>query len=450
MEKFFGTDGVRSRAGHPPMDAETIVRLGKAWGVWLLSQDEQKEGAPCVIIGKDTRESGDMLAAALASGIMQAGVDVVDAGVLPTPAVALMVRDHKAAGGAVISASHNPFWDNGVKFFNHEGFKLTDSEEASIEGILRSAEIFVQGSIGRMRASEDGLSSYVRFIVERAGEGESLSGLRLVLDTAHGAMYQAAPEALRRLGAEVEVMAADPDGRNINDGVGSQHTEALARQVRLTGAHAGMAFDGDGDRLIAVDASGNVLRGDLLLAIFALEAKKGGRLNPPVLVSTVMSNLGLTEALRSAGISHEITAVGDRKVLERMREKGGRIGGEDSGHMIFLDPHCTGDGLFAAVRLARLCRKTPLEELALCMKTYPQVLINVPVREKPPLEELREVQESILASENILDGKGRILVRYSGTESLCRIMVEAASEEKALRACAPIQAALLAAIGGVL
>lgn len=451
MKSLFGTDGVRGRAGDFPMDGETVMALGRAWGLWICSRVSEESGSsaasPFVIIGKDTRESCDMLAAALASGLMQTGVDVMDGGILPTPAVAVMVLHCKASGGAVISASHNPFWDNGVKLFTQEGFKMTDSEEGAVMEIFNGQEKGPSEKTGRFLKAEDMLSRYMDFILKRAGEGASLAGLRLVLDTAHGAMYEAAPRVFEGLGAEVHVLAARPDGRNINAGVGSQHTEALSEKVREVGAHAGLAFDGDGDRLIAVDSEGETIRGDVLLAIFAHAGKKQGILHPSLLVTTVMSNLGLSESLRNGGIAHEMTAVGDRQVLARMRETGAKIGGEDSGHIIFLNPHCTGDGLFAAVRLARLIQETPLHEMARCMRIYPQVLINIPVREKPSLDSLESVQEKIVWAEKRLGSFGRILVRYSGTEPLCRVMVEAPTQEEAMAVCRPVEEAIVLCIG---
>ncbi|TWI74329.1 phosphoglucosamine mutase [Desulfobotulus alkaliphilus] len=443
MKNIFGTDGIRGRAGVLPMDAMGLASIGKAFGVWLRSCCTDTKDRPSVLIGKDTRNSGDMLSAALAAGLMDSGVDVMDGGILPTPAVALAVRSGKASAGAVISASHNPYYDNGVKFFTQRGMKLSDDDEEKISALFMKTWTEKNINImGRMLPASDILQDYISFILTKAGEGHSLNGMKLVLDTAHGAMYQAAPEVFRALGAEVHVLAAEPDGMNINEGVGSQHTELLCRHVTEKKAHAGFAFDGDGDRLIAVDAYGKKISGDTLLAIFARSAMEKGQLNPPVLVSTVMSNLGLKESLEQAGIVHEVTGVGDRQVLQRMHEKGALIGGEDSGHLIFLGPHCTGDGLFAAVLLARLCKKKPLHELAACMRTYPQVLVNIPVKKKISLEKLPGVQREIEAAEKHLGNMGRILVRYSGTEPLCRIMVEAESEEEARAVCDKVQKAM--------
>ncbi|TYT75388.1 phosphoglucosamine mutase [Desulfobotulus mexicanus] len=443
MDNIFGTDGIRGRAGVSPMDTLSVLRLGKAFGLWLCSGVINTKGRPSVLIGKDTRNSGDMLSAALAAGLMESGVDVMDGGILPTPAVAQAVRSEIADAGAVISASHNPFYDNGVKFFAKGGMKLSDDEEKTISAIFRHKwEDEDKNIMGSMLPASDILKDYISFILTKAGEGDSLNGMKLVLDTAHGSMYQAAPEVFRALGAEVHVLAAEPDGMNINSSVGSQHTELLSNHVIEKKAHAGLAFDGDGDRLIAVDAFGKKISGDALLAIFARSAMEKGQLNPPVLVSTVMSNMGLRESLEQAGIVHEVTGVGDRQVLQCMYEKGATIGGEDSGHLIFLGPHCTGDGLFAAVMLARLCKIRPLHELAECMRTYPQVLVNVPVKKKNPLEKMPGVKREIELAEKNLGNRGRILVRYSGTELLCRIMVEAASDEEAKEVCRRVQLAI--------
>ncbi|MCW7755121.1 phosphoglucosamine mutase [Desulfobotulus sp. H1] len=449
MDNIFGTDGIRGRVGCPPMDARSVLGLGKAFGSWLRTRSGiSGSSSPVVIIGRDTRYSGDMLAASLAAGLMEAGVHVIDDGILPTPAVALAVRAGHAHAGAVISASHNPYHDNGLKFFGKGGFKLSEKEEREITDRLHTPVETEPYPMGQKLLPVNCISDYMEFVIRSAaGTQASLKDLRLVLDTSNGAMFRAAPAVFQALGAEIHVLGAEPDGYNINEGVGSQHTERLSHRVCEVGAHAGLAFDGDGDRLIAVDASGHKISGDALLAIFARAALEEGTLHPPVLVSTVMSNLGLGQSLAEAGIRHEITGVGDRQVLERMQEHRALIGGEDSGHIIFLGPHCTGDGLFAAVKLAVLCLKTPLEKLASCMNLYPQVLINVPVKEKIPLETLAPVQNEMEAVRRTLGTAGRILVRYSGTESMCRIMVEAPTRDKAETYCRRIQDALQACTG---
>lgn len=442
VENFFGTDGVRGKAGVRPMDAETMLRLGLAYGKWLLARNPVNQN-PFVILGRDTRESGEMIAQALGAGLMSLGIDLVDLGVQPTPAVAIAVRACEAVGGIVISASHNPFYDNGVKFFKEDGFKLKDEEEEAISLEMAALSDFLPNRFGRLLPDSDHGIAYRDFILQNALSGEDLKGLKIVLDTANGAMYRVAPEIFKALGADIHVIADEPNGRNINAGVGSQHVEKLAEAVLAWKADLGLAFDGDGDRLIAVDAKGQKVRGDCLLAIFGKAAKEKGVLGKnPVVVSTVMSNFGLKEFFASEGIRYEASGVGDRQVLELMEQTGALIGGEDSGHFIFLDSHCTGDGLYAGLRLAALCKKTPLEDLASILRFYPQILINVPMEKKTPMEELPEVWARIQEAERELGDSGRVLIRYSGTEPLCRVMVEAPLEELARKHAEGIASAL--------
>lgn len=441
-QKFFGTDGVRGRAGTSPMDASTMLQLGVAYGTWLLDRNPECR-EPFVILGRDTRESGNMIAAALGAGLMAKGVDLVDLGMQPTPAVAVTARESGAIGGIMVSASHNPFYDNGVKLFKGDGFKLSDEEEEAITLEMSKDSGGASPRMGKCLPSEKFVSIYRDFILQKALFTENLKGLKMVLDTANGSMYRIAPEIFRFFGAEIHVIADAPDGRNINDGVGSQHVEKLAAKVLESGAHLGLAFDGDGDRLIAVDKTGKKVRGDSLLAIFGKTFKEKGRLGKnPMVVSTVMSNLGLGEFFRSQGIRYEASGVGDRQVLDVMKKNGALVGGEDSGHFIFLDSHCTGDGLFAGLRLAALCKQASLHELAGVLHFYPQILVNVPIKEKIPMEELPQVQALIREAEKELGDTGRILIRYSGTEPLCRVMVEAASEKLAEKHCKAIASAL--------
>ena len=425
-KRYFGTDGVRGRFGKAPMDVETLLSLGRAIGSWLV--ENETGDSPWVLMGQDTRQSGDVVGSAVMTGLMEAGVDVMPIGVIPTPAVAILARKWGASGGVVISASHNPHFDNGVKLFKGDGFKLTDAEECDIESRMgRGPE---GGAPGRKRIPEsDAVTAYVEFLRKN---GADLSGLKVVLDCSHGATWTAAPRVFDALGATCETLFNAPDGVNINVACGSQHPEALGLRVRETGADLGLAFDGDGDRLIAVDAEGEPVSGDQLIAIFAREGIKGQPV-PQVVVTTVMSNLGLRKMLAEVGITHRASAVGDRNVLSEMKRTGARIGGEDSGHLIFLDPHCTGDGLFAAIRLCDILKKTKesLASLSRLMETFPQLLVNVRVASKPDVMGVPEIAHVIREAERRLEGEGRVLVRYSGTEPLCRVMVEAASAESA-------------------
>lgn len=425
---LFGTDGVRGCAGVAPMDPLTVMQVGRAFGAWL--SDQKTSDAPFVLIGKDTRESGDMIASAVTTGLLEAGIDVMLLGVVPTPAVAYLARITNASGGIVISASHNPYADNGVKLFKGDGFKLSDAEEAKVESLV--TETGSSTKFGRILAAPDGISAYCDFVVSAGGEKKDLGGIKLVLDCSNGAMHQAAPDVFRRLGAEIVVIGDRPDGRNINAGCGSQHTEMLEKAVVEENAAMGLAFDGDGDRLIAVDETGRRISGDQLLAIFAIHAKQQRTLDPAILVSTVMSNMGLVKALSASGIRHIAANVGDRYVLNAMQENGAFLGGEDSGHLIFLDGHTTGDGLFAATRLTGIVKETgkPLSALSTVMQTYPQKLVNVAVSRKPAIETLPEISHVISEVEAELNGEGRVLVRYSGTENLCRVMVEAPTQSQ--------------------
>jgi phosphoglucosamine mutase len=439
MGILFGTDGIRGVANTYPMTAEMALRVGRALAVLFAPLD----GAPFVI-GRDTRVSGDMLAHALAAGICSMGSNVAMAGVLPTPGVAHLTRAAKGAAGIVISASHNPFQDNGIKIFTGDGYKLSDVPEAEIEALVLKADLAARAesiqATGRVRPVPDAGQRYVNFLIATAPSGDFLSGRRIVLDCANGATSEVAPRLFSALGAAVITLFNEPDGRNINAGCGSQHPGALARQVVAEAADIGLAFDGDGDRLIAVDEKGEPLTGDQVLAVCAKGLQAAGRLKGGAVVSTVMSNMGLEKALAEMGIAHHSAAVGDRQVLEKMRACGAVVGGEDSGHMIFLEDHTTGDGLLAALKLLEVVQTEgkPLSHLRRVMTVFPQLTLNVAVADKPPIETEPAISQAIRTAEAILNGRGRVLVRYSGTQALCRVMVEAPTREETERLCRQI------------
>lgn len=445
--RLFGTDGIRGRANQEPMTAELALRAGRAAAQVLARPDRRGP----VIIGQDPRLSGDMLAQAAAAGVLSAGLDACRVGVVPTPAVARLVVETGAPLGVMISASHNPFEDNGIKIFQADGLKLDDATEGRIEESIlagREASAAPLPSPGAMATLDDARERYRRFVVEAVGP-VAASALKVVLDCANGAASTIAREVFRQAGLHPTVIADRPDGRNINQDCGSQHPEALRRAVVAGGADVGLAFDGDADRLLAVDETGRVLTGDQLMAIFARHLDARGRLVPRRVVTTVMSNMGLKLALEKMGIAHETSAVGDRRVMERMRSTGATFGGENSGHIIFGDVHTTGDGILSALRLVQVMAETgrPLSALAEVMSLLPQVLRSVPVRRKPPIGDLTAVAREIVAVEAALAGEGRVLVRYSGTEPLCRVMVEGPSDAEAERLCARIAQAVKSAVG---
>lgn len=450
MRKLFGTDGIRGVANEEPMTAETALNVGRVLAIRMAAG-----GRPRFVIGLDTRSSGEMLGHALAAGIFSAGGDATWLGVLPTPAVAHAARTAEASAGVVISASHNPYEDNGIKIFGGDGYKLPDAAEADIEALLdsgRPAQL-VRGvrDMGRMAIDAKAARRYIEFLkASLGGDGERpFAGLKLVLDCANGATSEVAPALFDELGAELCVLHAAPDGKNINAGCGSQHPEGLAAAVRAAGAQAGLAFDGDGDRLIAVDEEGEVLSGDRILAILAQAFQSAGKLSGGTVVSTVMSNIGLGEALRRMGIRHVRAQVGDRYVMEAMRETGAALGGEDSGHIICAAHHTTGDGILSGLMLLQAMRASgkPLSTLKRVMTVYPQSLINVPVASKPAIESLPTVAAAIAAAERELGEGGRVLVRYSGTQSMCRVMVEGPTPEATRRLCERIAAAIDDVIG---
>jgi phosphoglucosamine mutase len=389
MGTLFGTDGIRGEANRYPMDGPTAFRAGRAIAAAL--QAFARDRKPAVMIGKDTRISGDMLEAALAAGAASMGANVWSLGVLPTPAVAYFTTETKADAGIVISASHNPFRDNGIKIFGRNGFKLSDGQEEAIESMILedvpSDAVPAPENLGRIKPFNNSLAKYVSFLKRHFPQDLSMDGMKIVLDTANGATHAAAPELFQSLGADLTVIHNEPDGININDRCGSQHTADLAARVREEGAEAGFAFDGDGDRLIAVDEKGREISGDQILLICARALKKAGRLKNNLLVSTVMSNLGLSRACEKYVISRHESRVGDRYVLEDMQRLGAVAGGEESGHIILLERHSTSDGIITALQIltVMLKEKKPLSQLARMMTVYPQKLINVPVREKPEI-----------------------------------------------------------------
>lgn len=425
MGKLFGTDGIRGKANKSPMDGPTAFKVGAAL-TWIL---ERKNRRPLIVVSKDTRISGDMLEGALASGITSMGGDVCLTGILPTPGVAFAARDMNADAGIMISASHNPFHDNGIKIFSGKGFKLSDEEEEEMEQcILNSSfsdSLPEPEEIGMLVAVENSGQRYIEF-VKSGFPMLSLKGLRIVLDTANGATFRTAPEAFRQLGAQVKVINNEPDGLNINERCGSQHTEGLGREVVKDGAFMGLAFDGDGDRLIAVDEKGDEISGDQCMFICAMNLKTQGLLKNDVLVGTVMSNQGLRLACREKGIKFHASKVGDRYVMEDMKSLGAVLGGEQSGHMIFLDHHTTGDGIISALQLASavISQGSPLSRLKNMIDVYPQKLINVEVKSRTDISKIPEIAAVISEVEKALGDHGRVLVRYSGTQDMCRVMVE--------------------------
>jgi len=431
MGRLFGTDGIRGKANQYPMDSLTGFRVGQAIAITIKKHVKNRN--PVVVMGKDTRISGDMLESALCAGITSMGADVSSVGVLPTPAIAYFTIATKADAGIVISASHNPFQDNGIKVFGNNGFKLSDEQERAIESLIfedRFSEFTIlPEDLGRIQPITKSLDRYVDFLKGSLPKKFSLGGMKIVLDTANGAGYEAAPLLFESLGLDMSVIHHQPNGININDRCGSQHTEDLELEVVKRKADAGFALDGDGDRLIAVDETGRRLTGDQILLICARSLKKAGQLRNNLLVSTVMSNLGLTRACREYGIDRHESPVGDRYVLADMQAHGAVLGGEESGHIILLNHHTTSDGIITALRLlvAMIENNAMLSELSRWMTVFPQKLINVPVKEKPDIDTVPKLVETIHQVESELGDEGRVLVRYSGTQNLCRVMVEAAT-----------------------
>jgi phosphoglucosamine mutase len=430
--KLFGTDGIRGIANQDPMTAEMALRLGQA--VAQKFRGTNRHGR--IVIGKDTRLSGYMLESALQAGIVSAGADVMLVGPLPTPGIAFITSSMRADAGVVISASHNPYQDNGIKLFAADGFKLPDEAEVEIERQMEVIGAGNQGAraapdrIGKAVRIDDAVGRYVQFLKHAFPKEHTLDGIKVVVDCANGAAYQVAPQVFQELGAQVVELNVWPDGRNINHQCGALHPEFMAEEVRRSGAQLGVALDGDADRVMLSDEKGNVIDGDQLMAILGTRLLERQALPQQTVVATVMSNLGLERALSAKGGKLVRTAVGDRYVVEAMREQGLLLGGEQSGHIIFLDHATTGDGMVAALRILAVMVQEgrPLSELAEAMTRYPQVLLNFPVAKKRPFNEMPTVQKMIAKIEQDLGNEGRVVVRYSGTESKARVMIEGTDE----------------------
>jgi phosphoglucosamine mutase len=432
-KRIFGTDGVRGRANVEPVTAETALKLGHAAAHVFknLEAEARGRGKHKIVIGKDTRLSGYMLENALSSGILSMGVDVLFIGPLPTPGVAYVTRSLRADAGIVITASHNPYDDNGIKFFGPDGYKLDDAIEQRIEELVFSGEIDrIRPSaehIGKAVRIDDALGRYIEFAKSSLPRTLTLEGMKIVVDCGHGAAYKSTPCVLRELGAELTVMGNQPDGKNINQGCGSMHPEAMCARVRETGAHLGIAHDGDADRVILCDETGTMIDGDDIMAIAALDMLARGTLKENTLVATVMSNAGLDAAIRAAGGRVLRTAVGDKHVIDEMLRGGFNFGGEQSGHLIFRDHATTGDGLIAALQILRIMKERGalLSQLAACWTRFPQLVTNVRVREKRPFAELDGILALVRQAEAaVAGGGGRVLLRYSGTEPKARLLIE--------------------------
>jgi len=431
MSRLFGTDGVRGVANINPMTAEMALAIGRATAHVCKRHDKRHR----IVIGKDTRLSGYMIENALTAGICSMGVDVLLIGPLPTPATAYITQSMRADAGIVISASHNPYHDNGIKIFTRDGYKLSFNVEDEIEDLIVSGRINdirpTADAVGRARRIDDALGRYIVFCKQTFPQTLSLNGMKLVLDCANGAAYKVAPIIFSELDADVTAINNTPNGLNINVDCGSEHIEGLRQKVLETGADAGLAFDGDADRLIAVDEQGDVLDGDHILAICARGMLEDGILTNRRVIITPMSNFGLRTAFDTIGIAYEEADVGDRNVLELMQQRESTLGGEQSGHIIFLNHHTTGDGIVSALQLLAVCRKrdVPLSELRRVFQPAPQRLVNIEVPAKPPLETIAELQAAEAEARAELGRHGRTLIRYSGTQPICRVMVEGPSDE---------------------
>jgi phosphoglucosamine mutase len=425
-ERLFGTDGIRGVANVEPMTSETALRVGRA----LAYVFRERLGRHKILIGKDTRLSGYMLETALASGICSMGVDVLLVGPIPTPGIAFLTRNLRADAGVVISASHNPFQDNGIKVFSRDGFKLPDELENEIESLIVDGKLDhlrpTATTIGKAFRIDDAEGRYNVFVKTNFPRHLTLEGMKVVVDCAHGAAYKVAPDVLRELGADVIAIGVEPNGENINLNCGALHPQQVQRLVREHGAHFGVALDGDADRAILVDETGEIVDGDAIMAIAAQEMMHTGALRQQTVVGTVMSNLGLEVALKQLGARLVRTAVGDRYVVEEMLRGGYNLGGEQSGHLVFLDANTTGDGTvtFLSILSIMVQRQRPLSELKKIVLRYPQVLINVKVRERRDLTAVEPVAQTMSRVTEALGDRGRLLVRYSGTEPLVRVMVE--------------------------
>ncbi|MCF7855608.1 MAG: phosphoglucosamine mutase [Candidatus Pacebacteria bacterium] len=430
MRKLFGTDGIRGQANRFPVTPEIALQVGKAMAHVFHAAGH---GSKRVVIGKDTRLSGYMLETALTSGLVSMGMDVFLVGPIPTPGVAHLTRSMNATVGIMLTASHNPFDDNGIKIFDANGYKLSDEIEGQIEKLVISQEIGSEhirsDNLGKAFRIDDARGRYIEF-AKSTISNQSLTGLKIVLDCANGASYLIGPWIFKELGADVIKVAAAPDGYNINNGCGALYPEHISALVQEHHADVGIAFDGDADRVLFCDADGTPVDGDRILAMCALDFKQRDKLARDTLVVTTMSNLGLHDAMRANGIRTVTTKVGDRYVIERMRSEGYNLGGEKAGHLVFMDYVTTGDGIISALQVLKLMQQSgkPLSDLAACMDEYPQKLVSVEVREKKPLGELVETSRAIRECEEALGSRGRVIVRYSGTEPKIRLLVEAGDE----------------------
>ncbi len=426
MKRLFGTDGVRGIANTEPMTVETAIKLGRA-AAHLFKHDERRHR---IVIGKDTRLSGYMLENALVAGICSMGVDALLIGPLPTPAIAFITRSLRADAGVVLSASHNPYMDNGIKFFSKDGYKLLDKLERQMENYILTGELDsirpTADDVGKAYRIDDAIGRYIEFIKNSFPKGMTLDGMKIVLDVANGAAYKVAPRIFRELGAEVIVYNDEPNGMNINDKCGSLYPEVIRKGVIDHRADVGISLDGDGDRCIMADDDAKVVDGDYIMALCAIDFNEKGKLNKNTIVATKMSNFGLFQAMEKAGIKVVLSKVGDRYVLDEMLKEKLNVGGEQSGHIIFSDYTTTGDGLITALQVLRIMKETgkKLSRLSRVMTKYPQILLNVDVKKKPPLEKIPEVKTTIERAEKKLGKNGRIFVRYSGTEFTARVMVE--------------------------
>ncbi len=455
--KLFGTDGVRGIANVEPVTAETALKLGRAaahvFGTDGRGHPHPRGGRRTIVLGKDTRLSGYMLENALVAGITSLGVDVLLIGPLPTPGVAYITRSLRADAGIVLSASHNPYEDNGIKFFRHDGYKLDDAVEAHIESLAIDGQIEsirpTAKKIGRAARIDDAIGRYVEYAKQSFPRGRTLEDLHIALDCANGAAYKSSPCVLHELGAKVHVFHHSPNGTNINADCGSTHPEAIRQYVLETDAHIGITHDGDADRVLLCDEKGELVDGDEIMAIAAVDLLQKQQLVSNTLVATVMSNFGLDETLAQKGGRVLRTQVGDRYVIEEMLRKGLNMGGEQSGHMIFRDYATTGDGIVSALQILRIMIESgkPLSELKRCLVKYPQVQKNLKVREKPPIESLSTVQSLLLDAQKKLEGKGRVLLRYSGTEPKVRLLIEGRDEQQIAKMAERIAEALHSTIG---
>ncbi len=454
-KQLFGTDGIRGIPGKYPLDDATLERVGFALGEHVRSHKRKKGRRPRVLIGRDTRESGPHIAAQIARGLSAAGVEPVSAGVLTTPGVAWLVSREGFSAGVVISASHNPYHDNGVKLISASGMKFPDAVEAEIEGVIltdnpiatakpTAGKTKKTGHSGNAKLHKDYLAGLRKAVFPAA----KIKGMKIVLDCANGAASKLAPQLFRLLGAKVVAINNRPNGRNINTGCGSLHPEAMQERVVQAGAALGVAFDGDADRAVFASASGTLVNGDGVLLAAGRYLKSAGKLKGGAIVGTTMANLGLERALETSGLKLTRTDVGDRYVLEEMQRTGANLGGEQSGHILFLDDATTGDGMLTAVKMASLISIAgPLDTLIADLKIFPQKIVNVPVRSKPPLNSLSEVARALKDAESALGKSGRVVLRYSGTEPLARVMVEAEREEDVRLWTEAMASALRAAIG---